>query len=562
VSTDFSHLKAIPLFAALKDDELAYIGSIIKQTTYPAAQTIVRQGEQGETFYIVVAGQVRVVRQDETGAKATIRLLGPGQFFGEMGLLYGELTNATIETALPTTLLYVEKDNFNAMVARLPGVRQQLEQAAGRRSRMVGLGHFDWQMPDEIVLWLARRSIIPQMAESLGGLIFWHGIALALFVVSVLDLPRIGYLTPTWQWGLRLVAMVILGLVWLWYILDWTNDYLVLTNQRIVHFERYGIVRETRQEVPVGAVQNVILSRAGLLDVALNLGDITVDTIGGRLHFTNITGAQYLQERILDQRTLAQLEARREERKAIRQELLKVLKPESLAEPPPSPPPSPDALAALAQLKPVPAPRPSLRERLHLWYQVRTERGDEITWRKHWLILLKRLSGPILFGVIGIVALVLAVRLLPSGAAPTSAWVALASLGILFPALVWGWWQFLVWGGDIYTLTAERIIDIERLPFGIRETRRESNLDRIQDIDVSVPNILSRLFDMGDVYIKTGAAGSDLTFRSVANPHQVQRDIFHRLAEVRRKEQEIRRRQAMEEMTKWLSVYNELTTKL
>lgn len=561
MSTDFSHLKAIPLFATLRDDELAYIGSIIRQTTYPAAQTIVRQGERGETFYIIVSGQVRVVRQDEAGAKATIRLLGPGQFFGEMGLLYGELTNATIETAVPTALLYIQRDDFHAMVARLPGVRQQLEQAAGRRSRMVGLGHFDWQMPDEIILWLARRSIWPQMFESLGGLIFWHGIAVALMVISGLDLPRIGYLSPTWQWSLRLAAMLILGLVWLWYIVDWTNDYLVLTNQRIVHFERYGIVRETRQEVPVVAVQNVILSRAGLLDVALNLGDITVDTIGGRLHFANITGAQYLQERILDQRTLAQLEARREEREAIRQELLKVLKPESLAEPPPPSPPSPDVLAALAQIKTSPSPRPSVRERLHLWYQVRTERGGEITWRKHWLILLKRLSGPILFGVVGIVVLVLVVRLWPSET-PVSAWVALASLGILFPALVWGWWQFLVWGGDIYTLTPERIIDIERLPFGIRETRRESNLDRIQDIDVSIPNLLSRLFDMGDVYIKTGAAGSDLTFRSVARPHQVQRDIFHRLAAVRRKEQEIRRRQAMEEMTKWLSVYNELTTKL
>ncbi len=103
-------------------------------------------------------------------------------------------------------------------------------------------------------------------------------------------------------------------------------------------------------------------------------------------------------------------------------------------------------------------------------------------------------------------------------------------------------------------------MDIERRPFGLKETRRESNLDRIQDIDVDLPNPLARLFDMGNVHIKTGAAGSDLTFRSVAHPHSIQRDIFHQLAELRRKEQEQERRQRGEEMSKWLAVYSQLTT--
>ena len=66
---------------------------------------------------------------------------------------------------------------------------------------------------------------------------------------------------------------------------------------------------------------------------------------------------------------------------------------------------------------------------------------------------------------------------------------------------------------------------------------------------------------MGNVYIQTGAAGSDLTFNSVADPYSVQRDIFHRLARLRRSEDRARRQQTMEEITGWLVVYNELTTK-
>jgi hypothetical protein len=126
-------------------------------------------------------------------------------------------------------------------------------------------------------------------------------------------------------------------------------------------------------------------------------------------------------------------------------------------------------------------------------------------------------------------------------------------------SLILGWWEYVLWDQDLYILSSNRIVDIERLPLGLRETRRESTLDRIQDIDIDLPNVWSRMFDMGNVHVKTGAAGSDLTFRSVAHPHSIQRDIFHRLAELRRREQEQRHRQTMDEMTKWLGVYHELT---
>jgi len=133
----------------------------------------------------------------------------------------------------------------------------------------------------------------------------------------------------------------------------------------------------------------------------------------------------------------------------------------------------------------------------------------------------------------------------------------LAPLLLIPPASFWIWWAYAVWGGDIYILTTDRIVDIERTPLGLKEMRSESTLDRIQDIEVNISGVWARVFDIGNVNIKT--AGGDFTFRAVADPRGVQRDIFHRLAEFRRREQEQRRRQTMEEMTKWLSVYNELT---
>ena len=560
MSEDYTRLRAVPLFASLKDDDLAYIGSIIGQTVYPANEAIITQGEQGETFYMVASGQVRVVRQDESGVRAVIRLLGQGQYFGEASLLYGEPRNATVETLVPTTLLYIEQDEFHRMVEKLPNVRKQLEATAGRRSRVLGLDRFDWQLPDETIMWRAQRNVIPLFFESLGYLLFWHVLAAALAVVSLIGIPRLGSLPAGWQWLLRFMAFLIVSLVWVWYVFDWTNDYLVLTNRRIVHVERFGILREMRKEVPIRAVQNVELN-SGWPTALLGLADITIKTLGGVLTFTHIAEAEHLQSRILDQRALDQQAVRREDREDIRQSLIKVLKPESLAVPPP-PPPTPDALAALPKPKPKKLARPPIAERLYTLRQMRVEKGEEITWRKHWLILLRRLSGPIMAVLAGVV-LSLMMWLSPNflerlSFLRSAVWAPLLAILV---ALVWGWWEFLVWGGDIYTLTANRIVDIERLPLGLREKRRESSLDRIQDIDVSVPNLLARLFAMGDVYIKTGAAGSDLTFQSVANPYDVQRDIFHKLANLRRVEERAHRQQSMEEIARWLVVYNELTTR-
>jgi membrane protein YdbS with pleckstrin-like domain len=504
---------------------------------------------------------VRVVRQDESGARAVIRLLGQGQYFGEASLLYGESRNATVETVVPTTLLYIEQDDFHVMVEKLPNVRKQLEATAGRRSKVLGLDRFDWQMPDETIMWLAQRNVVPLFFESLGNLLFWHVLAAALAVVSFIGIPRLGPLPAGWQWPLRFIAFLTVSLVWVWYVVDWTNDYLVLTNRRIIHLERFGILRETRKEIPIRAVQNVELS-SGWPTSILGLADITIKTIGGALTFTHIADAEHLQSRILDQRALDQQAVRREDREDIRQSLIKVLRPESLAAPPAPPPPPPDALAVLPKPKPKKPPRTPLGERFRTLRQMRVEKGEEITWRKHWLVLLRRLSGPSMAGLAGVVLSLmvwLSPGLLERLSIPRSA--VLAPLLAIPVAVVWGWWEFLVWGGDIYTLTANRIVDVERLPLGLREKRRESSLDRIQDIDVSVPNLLARLFAMGDVYIKTGAAGSDLTFQAVANPYDVQRDIFHKLANLRRAEEKSRRLQAMEEITRWLVVYNELTTR-
>jgi hypothetical protein len=569
MATDYTpRLRAIPLFASLKEAELDYINSIVRSASYSTDQVIFTVGEKSDKLCIIDTGQVRVRRRDSSGAETITRFLGPGQSIGEVGLLRGEPRNATVEAVVDTTLFTINKDDFLEMLARFPSIGAQLEAAA--RSREVPLSRFDWQEPDEVAVWVAYRNVIPFIFESLPGLTLRLGGAVVIAVLAFY-LRGQGILSSGIQVLMIAVAVALFGITWAWYIVDWTNDYLVVTNRRIVHVERYGLIREIREEIPIQVVQDVVLQRSGPLAAMLGLADITVASIGGKLGFTHAPQPEHIQELILDQRTRIQHESRREERKAIRDELLKVVVPTTLVQPaeleelvpsaqgalvlvpapeaqPAEPPPtSPTAPAVAAPQSAVPGWRRRLRP------AIRPETPDDLIWRKHWLVLAKRFIGPTF-----ILLVILAVSI--------TLWLGSAQEKRLFnypPSAAL--WPLLFILPDIvyfYILSTNRLIDIERLPLGLRSLRRESTLDRIQDIDVAIPNVIATLFDMGNVTIKTAAGGADFTFASVPHPHTIQRDIFHRLAEFRRKEQEQERRQRFEEMAKWLKVYNELTTQV
>jgi hypothetical protein len=562
MATDYTpRLKTVPLFASLKQSDLDDVNNIVKPVRYSAGEIIFREGDESKHLYIIDTGQVSVFRKDPAGMEVIVRLLGPGQFFGETGLVRSEPRNATVKVTADATLFAIEKANFETLT-RFRDVRRQLEAAVQRRGP--SLPRFDWQLPDEVAIGVSHRVVAPLIFESAVTLLIWTAIAVGLFALSFIHPPRFLPWPPAAPWLLRVGGVVTFGLMLVWHIVDWTNDYLVVTNQRVVNVERYGLWREVRNEIPIDAVQNVVLSHKGVLAALLKLSDIIVETIGGRLIFTHIPNGQFMQERILDQRTLAQQEAKREEVETIRRDLLRVLPPALLAQSP-EPPPTPASVQPTAsdQSQEV-APKPAWLDWLRaLRPQLRVEKSGQIIWHKHWLLLLWRLVIPALVFIAGIGVSYILWRLpywitrIP----PLTTWAILTPGGlIMLASFAMGWWEYMVWDQDLYILTSNRIVDIERRPFGLKETRRESNLDRIQDIDVDLPNIWSRMFDMGNVHIKTGAAGSDLSFRAVPHPHEVQRDIFHQLAELRRKEQEQERRQRAEEMTKWLAVYSQLTT--
>jgi len=129
-------LRTVALFDGIDGDGLARIADRAIEVDFPADRTIVRQGEVGTGFFLVVSGRARVVRDG-----ATIAELGPGDFFGELSLLDGEPRIATVTAEVPTTCLALASWEFETLLEAEPRLAIAILRGVARRLRSVSEEH-------------------------------------------------------------------------------------------------------------------------------------------------------------------------------------------------------------------------------------------------------------------------------------------------------------------------------------------------------------------------------------------------------------------------------------
>jgi CRP-like cAMP-binding protein len=105
-------LRRLPAFASLGVDDLAEVLEHGAWVNVPPGETVIQQGEQGDAFYALAAGQVEVVQDDRLAAT-----LGPGSHFGEVALLRDAPRNATVVARTPARLFRLDRDGFDRVIA-------------------------------------------------------------------------------------------------------------------------------------------------------------------------------------------------------------------------------------------------------------------------------------------------------------------------------------------------------------------------------------------------------------------------------------------------------------
>ena len=114
-------LAETPLFAGLSSRHLRKLARQMNEVTYRDGRVIVEAGRPGQAFFVVVAGGARVYPGKVASGRPKARL-GPGDFFGEMALLDGELRSATVVADGHTTALRLTRAAFLKMVKQEPTV--------------------------------------------------------------------------------------------------------------------------------------------------------------------------------------------------------------------------------------------------------------------------------------------------------------------------------------------------------------------------------------------------------------------------------------------------------
>lgn len=550
-------LRGISLFQGLSEEQLRLVAEISEPRTAAADVRLCRQADLGSTFFIIDSGEAVIHRVDERGVLRPVGMAGEGDSFGITSLFLELPRDATVTAVTEMRLWVVRRPAFQDLLAEHSELWRQLVVPDEILERLRA-PRYPWLEPGEFVAYHCRRHWI----------VFVRSIALATaLALAYVLLVRWAVTLGPYSFDLLLLvlpAFPLYTLAFLWRWFDWRNDYFAVSSRRITQRERVAFLYESRKEAPLDRVQN-INSVQGLLGRLLGYGNLTIETAAevGAMLFDRIPSPEKMREAIWDQMTQTQAARRAAERQLIRDALSSHLGPdEGVASPEGS-------VGDEMPMDHVEEPEasdvhPGALARAMRWMverglipRLRIETESSVTWRKHWLFLLLDVTWPALLTVVLVALAALSFFGIPLQLASLGSYYSFATLFLAALALGWLWWQFTDWSNDLYTVTDERIIDIEKRPLLFSEQRREASLGMIQNVYLEIPTFLASTFAFGNVIVQTAGAG-EFTFDKVANPREVQNEIFRRMEAFREAQREAEAARRRTEMAEWFSVYEEL----
>ena len=126
------HIRRSNLFGSLADDEVHDILSSCQSVSLRSGQNACRQGETGESMFVIVSGRVSINLDEPGGATRVLNHLRPGDHFGEMSLLVGGSRSANVTAVMDTELLELTRPDFERSLARVPGFAANLCRSLGQ----------------------------------------------------------------------------------------------------------------------------------------------------------------------------------------------------------------------------------------------------------------------------------------------------------------------------------------------------------------------------------------------------------------------------------------------
>lgn len=500
-----SLLNGIPIFSGLSQPELEILGAAMEQRSYRAGEDIFVQGAPADGMLVLVSGQAILFSNNADGSQTPLATLAAGQSINHEALFGEALQTATLRAAQPASLLKLTRAAFRQLLEQHSDLRSAFAvDTAESDAAPINL-RFAEQREDEEILIQTHRH-------------WWSFIRTAwlpLLLIPVMWGVAILVEAQSLSFALIALSAALPGLGLVYFYLEWRNDSVIVTDQRIIRITR-AILALHRQVTQVGmdSIHEINFDIPAYDPFArlFRYGTVIVKTAGaqGNLELPLLPNPERFQKLIMEDRQYFENRQAQRHQKLVRAEMQRWLAGESTE----------DDLAAAADGPPRPLPGSNG----YLSTKVVMSNGD-IVYRKHISVWAQHTALPVLTILIGFAALVLTFTLI----SPDMRIVTFpASMVALLAGCLTYYWLDWDWRNDVYIISDDTITLVHKRPFFLQNLRDQILVERIDNVESESTGLFAALMKYGNVSMSLVGADEPKRFVKVPHPQAIQQEISRR----------------------------------
>ncbi|MCE2488712.1 MAG: cyclic nucleotide-binding domain-containing protein [Anaerolineae bacterium] len=524
------HVRSADLFASLNVSQQAAIAAAMQAFHCQPGDLLMQQDEALPGLLLLASGAARKQWQAPDGSQLAGADLLPGNYCGEEALFRPLPAQETLVVSAPDTwVLLLTQEALQGLLPQDPSILPALQRTFSPVAQEVAL--FRGQRRGERVITLRRRHPWSWAYKAL------LPVTLALVALIAASLADNTTLT------LALVgAGLLLPALWLLYLMaEWHNDYLIITDQRIIRREKTILAfEETLAELPLESVHEVSfdIPKHDTFAHVFGYGTVFIRTAGdsGNMTLPMMTAPEELQTLLMRNRQEFRRRLQEQAQASVEENM--------------------DALMAGAPLSPLPAPPGFTSHDAPGVFSTRfSDPQGNVVYRKHLSVWLGHIFPPLVLLIGSAISLI--VQLMPD-VAPDFGLAGLLVGGIgVTGAILWLYWSDWDWRNDMLFIGQTTLRIIHRRPMWMQDYNEQFLLTQVDSVTINRSGPLNTLMDRGDLLISLigDDLGAERDFSKVGRPLRVQDEISGQRAAVlaRREESEALRRR--EEFATWIDAW-------
>lgn len=522
-------------FTLLSENALGAITPLIEVIDCPPGMHIYNTGDIPDYFYWVLSGNVTVTTAAIRRGNR-VQSLTPADFFGAEVFSSTEYRLSRAVCVSQTRLARINEQDLISIQNHHPTLKKAFSSiylTLKHRTRIF----LPWLEKEEKINLICRKHLVFLLLRVL----IITGLSVAAFAALV------SFSISEKSVGMLLLSVVVLlaGLaITAWAALDWSNDYFILTSERVLHQKKISGFFDSRHEAPFSAIISTELE-SSFWGRLLEYGTIHLKTEYDNLSFVNLPEAKIIYNLLEYQRLNKTRESEQTEKDTIRAALKQRLEGESAQTQAHTTPPPVSSRAGVKNKQDT----ETFLDQTTQFMGLRLEKENTVVFRTHWWHLLKKTVLPSLLMLAVILLVILDVlNILPEMPdKPIYAAALLATVGS------WGWWLYAYqdWYNDVYIITPDELIDFNRKPFH-QEERHSAPIQNVQTVEFKRKGLIGLLLNLGTVRIQVG--DEELTFDDVYNPAAIQAEIFSRFKRFKHTNEQ----SEQEKLADWIATYDEM----